>query len=62
MNDHDYPWFLKNHKLALGLKGRSVLTLLSLLLFSMHFLMLIRHEIPLIAVPPLVIAFFLVLL
>ena len=37
-------------------------TLLSLLLFSMHFLMLIGQEIPLIAGPPLVIAFFLVLL
>ena len=37
-------------------------TLLSLLLFSMYFLMLIRQEIPLITGPPLFIAFFLVLL
>ena len=37
-------------------------TLLSLFLFSMHFLMLIGQEIPLIAGSPLVIAFFLVLL
>ena len=35
--------------------------LLSLLLFSVHFLMLIGQEIPLIVGPPLVIAFFLVL-
>ena len=37
-------------------------TLLSLLLLSVHFLMLIRQEIPLIAGPPLVIPFFLLLL
>ena len=37
-------------------------TLLSLLLFSVHFRMLIGQEIPLIAGPPLVIAFFLVIL
>ena len=37
-------------------------TLLSLFLFSMHFLMLIGQEISLIGGPPLVIAFFLVLL
>ena len=36
-------------------------TLLSLLLFFVHFLMLIGQEIPLIVGPPLVIAFFLVL-
>ena len=36
-------------------------TLLSLLLFFMHFLILIGQEIPLIVGPPLVIAFFLVL-
>ena len=37
-------------------------TLLNLLLFSTHSLMLIRQEIPLIADPPLVITFFLVFL
>ena len=36
-------------------------TLLSFLLFSVHFLMLIGQEIPLITGPPLVITFFLVL-
>ena len=52
---------LNAHLTPLRLSSLVFSTLLSLLLFSVHFLILIRQEIPLIVGPPLVIAFFLVL-
>ena len=53
---------LNAHLTPLRLSSLVFSTLLSLLLFSVHFLMLIEQKIPLIAGPPLAIAFFLVLL